>query len=92
MRINKLEPIFLDEIPDKIKEGKLYISKKYGVAILLCACGCLGKTVMPLSKDEWILTGSESEVTLRPSIGNWSYEQPNYHAHYHITNNKIEWC
>lgn len=89
-RINELEPIECEEIPAKKEPGKLYITKQYGVAVHLCACGCGGKTVTPLGPGEWSLTENEGKVTLRPSIGNFSGENP-YHAHYYITDNKIEW-
>ena len=90
MRINELEPVECEEIPAEKEPGKLYITKQYGVAVHLCACGCGGKTVTPLGAGEWSLTENNGMVTLRPSIGNWSGESP-YHAHYFITNNKIEW-
>ncbi|MBW3021253.1 hypothetical protein KY334_08210 [Candidatus Woesearchaeota archaeon] len=74
----------------KIKEpGILYISKEFELAIHLCACGCGGECVTPT--NEWHLREFEDgTVTLRPSIGNWNGEKP-YHAHYYITNNKIQW-
>lgn len=80
-------------IPDSLEHGVIYISEKYNVAIHLCACGCGGKTVTPIGKHGdwgWSLTDSNGAVTLRPSIGNFSGESP-YHAHYYITDNKIEW-
>jgi len=89
-KIEEIIPMYIDTIPRKPKEGILYISKEFGVAVHLCACGCGGKTVTPL--DEWALTEKEEGiVSLTPSIGNWSGEKP-YHAHYYITNNKIIWC
>lgn len=90
MKIDELQPVYVENIPNPIEEGKLYISIEYKVAIHLCACGCQGKAVTPLAKDEWSLTDVDGKVTLRPSIGNWSGESP-HHAHYYITNNKIEW-
>lgn len=89
-RINELQPIYCDQIPKDLETGKLYISKEYSIAIHLCACGCEGHTVTPLGPGEWTLTENADKVTLRPSIGNWSGENP-YHAHYLITDNKIEW-
>jgi hypothetical protein len=82
--------VYVEEIPAEIEPGKLFITKQYGVAVHLCACGCGGKTVTPLDPDEWTLTDSNNKVTLRPSIGNWTGQSP-YHAHYYITANKIEW-
>jgi hypothetical protein len=89
MRIEEIIPVFVEFIPKDIETGKLYISKKFQVAIHLCACGCRGKTVTPL--NEWKLTENNNQVSLSPSIGNWSGEIP-YHAHYYITYNKIKWC
>lgn len=90
MRIDYLEPFFVNSMPPIkfMSDGKLYISKKFGLAIHLCACGCKGQAVT--SFDRWKLTEKDGKVTLRPSIANWSGQTP-YHAHYYITNNKIEW-
>lgn len=90
MRLTEIEPVFVETISPEIEEGKLYISKEYGVAVHLCACGCKQKTVTPLGRNEWTLTENGELVTLRPSIGNFNGEKP-YHAHYYVTNNKIEW-
>ena len=92
-KIFELKPEFVDEITDQLKEGVIYISLKYGVAIHLCCCGCMEKTVTDLKpkwKDGWNLQDNDGKITLRPSIGNFIGEIP-YHAHYFITNNKIEW-
>lgn len=90
--IKELTPIFCELVPDTLEEGKLYISERYSCAIHLCACGCGQKTVTPInSPKEWQLTNNNGLITLRPSIGNFNGENP-YHAHYFITNNKIEWC
>lgn len=88
--ITEISPVYCEYIPDKLEPGKLYISTVFNVAIHLCACGCGGQTVTPLKEGEWTLTDKGGIVKLRPSIGNWSGENP-YHAHYYITDNKIEW-
>jgi hypothetical protein len=89
-RITQVQPVYVTTMDEILEPGKLYISKKYEVAIHLCACGCGVKTVTPLGDGEWNLTKNNGAVTLRPSIGNFSGESP-YHAHYYITNNKIDW-
>ena len=88
MKITEIKPVYCETIPQDLEEGKIYISKKFGLAIHLCACGCRGKTVTPL--NQWKLQDNNGSVTLRPSIGNWAGEKP-YHAHYFITNGKIVW-
>lgn len=90
-KISQIQPVYVEEIPKELEHGKLYISNKYSTAIHLCACGCGGKTVTPTSPGEWTITDKDGRVTLRPSIGNWSGENP-YHAHYFITDNQIAWC
>lgn len=90
MKQTELIPVYCDTVPDVMKEGVIYISKEFRLANHLCACGCGVETVTPLGKDNWQLTDNNGLVTLRPSIGNFRWENP-YHAHYYITNNKIEW-
>ena len=90
MKLTEINPEFIELMKGEPKPGILYISEKYGTAIHLCACGCGGKTVTPLGDQDWQLTKTDDKVTLRPSIGNWAGETP-YHAHYFITDNKIEW-
>jgi len=89
-KIHEITPVYCDYMPDEMESGKLYISTVFKLAIHLCACGCGGKTVTPLKQGEWTLTDKDGLVALRPSIGNFSGENP-YHAHYYITDNKIEW-
>lgn len=90
MKINELKPEYVHYVPDKMEEGVLYISIEFRLANHLCACGCGIETVTPLGKDDWQLTDNNGLITLRPSIGNFRWENP-YHAHYYITNNNIEW-
>lgn len=90
MKIYELKTEYVDLMPAGMEEGVLYISEKYQTAIHLCACGCNGRTVTPLGEGGWTLSKSNNTVTLRPSIGNFNGENP-YHAHYYITENKIEW-
>jgi hypothetical protein len=89
-KINELTPLYLENIPEKKDSGILYISEKYEIAIHLCACGCRLQAVTPLGEGEWTLLKQGDKVTLRPSIGNFKGENP-YHAHYYITENKIQW-
>lgn len=93
MKINELEPIYCEFIPDELQEGKIYIAREYGTAIHLCCCGCKNRAstrLMPFWNNGWTLTENAGKVTLRPSIGNFNGESP-YHAHYYITENRIEW-
>jgi hypothetical protein len=74
-------------IPAKLESGILYVSKEFGAAAHLCACGC-GTTVRtPL--DRWSLTETKSGPSLDPSIGNW---QELCQSHYWIERGKVRWA
>jgi hypothetical protein len=96
MRIEELKPIFCEHIPQEKENGILYVSEKFEVCVHLCACGCGQQTVIPFSieksdEENWHLINNDGKISLTPSIGNFSGENP-YHAHYFITENKIIWC
>jgi Family of unknown function (DUF6527) len=96
-KIMELIPVFIESLPEHkdLEEGKLYISRKYGMSNHLCACGCKEETPMgfkPLWNDDWELTEHpDGSVSFTPSIGNFIGQKP-YHAHYYIKMNKIVWC
>ena len=90
VKLTEIQPVFVELIDFELEYGFLYISEEYKTAVHLCACGCGGKTVTPIGDGEWSITNNDGVVTLRPSIGNFMGESP-YHAHYYITNNKIDW-
>lgn len=75
-------------MPDIIEDGVLYISLNYGTIIHNCACGCGNEVNTPLSPTAWKMIYNGESVSLKPSIGNWSF---NCKSHYWITNNKIKW-
>jgi hypothetical protein len=92
-KLTDIVPLSVTVIPDKLQEGILFISDTYKTAVHLCACGCGGSVVTPFNRnkgDGWKLLLQNEEVTMSPSIGNWSGENP-YHAHYYIRANKIVW-
>jgi len=89
MTHNRLVPKFVEFIPDQLDAGQIYVSMEYAVAVHLCACGCGRKTVTPLSPADWRLTFDGRNVTLRPSIGNWSYP---CRSHYWITDGSVRWA
>jgi hypothetical protein len=97
MRTEVLIPVFVEQIPKEIEEGKLYITKEFNTSVHLCACGCGGKTVLPFNciiegkvKGWDMIEHRDGTVSFTPSIGNWANEHP-YHAHYFITKSKIVW-
>jgi hypothetical protein len=85
----KLRHKFVEFIPEEIAEGILYISMDYGTVIHSCACGCGNQVNTPLSPTDWRLIYNGKFVSLKPSVGNWSFE---CRSHYWITDNHIEWA
>lgn len=87
--IHQILPEFVEEIPEKINEGIIYVCLPYNAVIHKCACGCGEIISTPLDKKYgWILRYDGETVTLSPSIGNGSYK---CRSHYFIRENKIVW-
>lgn len=82
----RLEPRFVELVPEKLDEATLYISMTYGTASHLCCCGCGTKVVTPITPTDWSLRFDGDTVSLFPSIGNW--DQP-CRSHYVIERNRI---
>jgi Family of unknown function (DUF6527) len=77
---------FVEYLPEELDEGVLYVSISYATAAHLCACGCGQEIVTPLSPTDWRLIFDGATVSLKPSIGNWSYE---CQSHYWIERDRI---
>lgn len=88
LQIMTVQHKFVEFMPDIIEDGVLYISLNYGTIIHNCACGCGNEVNTPLSPTAWKMIYNGESVSLKPSIGNWSF---NCKSHYWITNNKIKW-
>ena len=86
--INRIILLKVKYIPKDFELGKLYFSKKYGVAGHLCPCGCGNRIITPIDETEWSITIKKGRPTLYPSIGNW---QLSCKSHYWITNGEIKW-
>lgn len=78
----------MDNIPEIIEEGILYISIPFETVIHKCCCGCGNEVVTPLSPSQWKLTFDGVSIRLDPSIGNWSLK---CRSHYSISENNIVW-
>lgn len=80
---------FVEEIPEKLKAKVLYISIQYTTASHKCFCGCGKEVVTPISPADWRLVFDGKTVSLKPSIGNWSYK---CRSHYWIKHSQVVWC
>lgn len=88
-RRDAYRPEFVQTVPETIEEGVLYISPAFEVAVHNCACGCGHEVVTPLDPSGWRLFRNGERVSLRPSIGNWSFPCK---SHYFIVNNAVVWA
>jgi len=82
----EITPVFVEEMPDKIVQGEVYISKKYHTSRHLCLCGCENLVIMPLDdgRQWWQLVEKGEKVSFIGSVGNYSFLCK---SHYIITNN-----
>ena len=87
-RHTKLEHQFVDSFPDELENGVLYVSMKFATCAHLCCCGCGNQVITDIARSGWRLTYDGVSITLRPSVGNWSFPCK---SHYWITNDRVEW-
>jgi hypothetical protein len=80
---------FVEYIPATLEEGTLYVSVAFGTAAHLCCCGCGHEVVTPLTPTDWELTFNGESVSLKPSIGNWSFK---CRSHYWIRRDRVQWA
>lgn len=88
MRRESIQHEFVEDIPEELEDGRLYISLLYRTASHLCACGCGNKVVTPIKPPKWHITFDGDTVSLCPSIGNW--QQP-CRSHYWIRHDQVAW-
>jgi hypothetical protein len=88
MKVNQFTPHFVDNIPEALETGVLYVSMSLASAIHSCACGCGREVITPLSPTDWKLCFDGENVSLEPSIGNWGFP---CHSHYWICGGKVRW-
>jgi hypothetical protein len=55
----------------------------------MCCCGCGMRVVTPLSPAQWRFSYDRRDISLDPSIGNWSFH---CRSHYWIQDGQIKWA
>jgi hypothetical protein len=78
---------FVEFIPKELDDRVLYVSVQCCTAVHKCCCGCGQKVVTPLSPAQWRLVFDGETVSLKPSVGNWSFR---CESHYWITNSQVK--
>lgn len=80
---------FVNEVPERLHHGVVYVSIEYATAVHLCACGCGSEVVTPLTPLDWQVTYDGESVSFSPSVGNWSFP---CQSHYWIVRNRVRWA
>jgi hypothetical protein len=88
-RVDRLETVFMDEIPETLEDGFLYVSQQCRVALHNCACGCGEEVSTPLVPTEYDLTVNEEGASIWPSVGNHDFACM---SHYVIDCGEIVWA
>lgn len=89
MRVKHLAPQFVESFPAKLEPGELYLAMEFATAAHLCACGCGTTVITPFSPTDWQMSFDGETVSLKPSIGNWTFP---CRSHYWVRSGRIEWA
>lgn len=89
MAVDSLKAIFLAELPERLEDGILYVSRECCVALHNCACGCGEEVSTPLVPTEYNLNMHEDGPSIWPSIGNHDFACA---SHYIIKRGRIVWA
>lgn len=89
MKVKHLTPQFVESFPTRLEQGELYLAMEFATAAHLCACGCGTKVITPFSPTDWQMLFDGEMVSLRPSIGNWTFK---CRSHYWVRSGRIEWA
>jgi uncharacterized protein DUF6527 len=82
----KLAHKFVEEMPETLAPGTLYVSMRYATVLHLCCCGCGCEVVTPLSPVQWRVSFDGESITLDPSVGSWALP---CRSHYVIRNGQV---
>lgn len=88
-KVSALRPEFVEFIPAKGEPGVIYVSERFRTAMHLCCCGCGLEVITPLNPAKWSLSKQGGQVSLSPSIGNWSFP---CRSHYWIERGRVRWA
>ena len=80
---------FVENIPEVLEQGVLYVSLRYRTMVHRCACRCGEEVVTPIGPAAWTMTYDGDGVTIAPSIGNWSLP---CRSHYWIERGRVLWA
>lgn len=84
-----LRPEFVTSFPTPMEHGVMYVSIEYNSCGHLCACGCGREVITPLSPAHWAITYDGENISIWPSVGNWSLP---CRSHYIVDRGRIHWA
>lgn len=87
--IEYLRPQFTGTFPAVLEAAVFYISIEFSTCAHLCACGCDQEVFTPLSPTQWAFTYNGKDVSLRPSVGNWTLP---CQSHYVVYCGRVRWA
>ena len=86
--MTEVEHRFVDQVPDDLGPGILYVSLPFRTTVHLCACGCGNETWVPIRPEGHHLMYDGETITIEGSIGNWRFP---CRSHYWIRSGRIVW-
>src|SRR5437879_4452263 len=87
VEVQVVKPEYVDQLPDRLTEGILYICEEFSLTAHKCCCGCGEDVFNKLAPVKWqLLKMPDATVTMTPSIGNWNYD---CQSHYWIERNRV---
>ena len=89
MGTTRWESIWVEDMPEVMEDGKVYISVKHRLTEHICACGCKSEVSLPLGRREWRIEYDGETVSILPSVGNWRLP---CRSHYIIQESMTRWC
>jgi hypothetical protein len=87
VRVSRLVPAFIEQRPETLEEGVIYISVGFRTSVHLCCCGCGNEVWLPIRPARWKFTYDGQDVSFWPSVGNWSFP---CRSHYWIRNGRVD--
>jgi len=87
VKVQVVRPEYVEQLPEQLAEGVLYICEEFDLTAHKCCCGCGEDVYNKLGPGKWrIVKMSDGSVSLDPSVGNWNYA---CRSHYWIRKNRI---
>lgn len=88
MRFDTLKPVFVENVPETLEDGFVYVSIPFHVAVHKCCCGCGGEVTTRISPTGWELSYNGDDVSFAPSIGPTTSACK---SHYIVRRGRIKW-